>query len=703
MKLVFLGVAVCPMGPRKDECQQRMATLEESTMLRLGDLMADVPSWAMQSDSSGTESPQTQDERQIHIPTPSTLAIDSDLAYEAQTAQLHAENNQLKHELGDLRILYQADQDRYLRLQDKHELLKEDLGNTQKTLQTNASVLKGDTNPTIKILQAKIQEKEEIISDKDHETFDLREQVQKNARNAKAERAKVQELKDELDVIRSERDNFAKKANTLEKYRHKLQSSQQDTDQLRKELSQLRKENNAASDALKFHSSTIDELRKQNTKMELEHDEYRPALSRSEQHNHDLQKAKKRLEFDNTELAERLHACEQREQALTRELGEDRRESVGDEFSSMTPNPVLLTQLDGSTEGESQLRLATALLTWTRLISLSRKDQNSLLEAESQETQTELDNQISALRSMLDDANERLRTRDEKYLNLFQENLQLESSLKQVQEGTSIQGSKSESPKIRDPTHKPCSTESFQKRTAQLEQEKKKRAEVEGQLREAIRQVDASQQDRMSLEGLFWMVVEQHTNHLSVALVDLDKLEMLEEVKKQNSAALIHLQKQHKALQGHYNGVESDLDDHKAMLRKSIDDEASTQVNTSSSQELQSILEVIKAATAERPTESIAHIAITERIESLSEIISTDREGVAKAREVNHLLLPESDYEFRSLLNPPTTQTPSCSSRPASATRSASASHRPLSSTRSDTSWIGRFKPKQKADAHKHP
>ena len=510
--------------------------------------------------------------------------------------------------------------------------------------------------------------------------------MQKNGRELKTERAKIQEYKDELDVIRSERDSLAKKANTLEKYKQKIHSSQQDTDQLRKEIGQLRKENEAASNALKHHSETIDELSRANTKLELEHDEYRPALSRSEQHNHDLQKAKKRLEFDNAELAQRLHAVEQREQALLRELGEDRRESVADQSPSITTDHSLLTELGGDTEGENQLRLASVLLTWTRLISLSRRDKLSLLEAEQRETQSDLDAQVSALQSMLDSANERQKMRDEKHLETYEEKLQLESSLKQIKHGKPIEGSKSTSPKARRVTHHRSSTEIFQKKTAQLEAERKKRAEIEAQLREAIRQVDASQRDRMSLEDLFWMVVEQHTNHLSVALVDLDKLKMLEEVKKQNSAALIQLHKQHKILQGHYIEMESDLDDHKVMLRKSVDDRSSMQSTASSKQELQSILEVVKAATAERPAESAGQDAIARRVESLADVISKEREGVAVAREVNKVIIPETDYEFRSLQDPDAARPPSSASQ----NRPSSSSTRP---------WVGKLKAKDKADS----
>ena len=550
----------------------------------------------------------------------------------------------------------------------------------------SATVSRVDTDPSIKLLQTKIQEKDEIISDKDHETFELREKLHKNSRDLQAERARIQEFKDELDVLRSERDNFAKKANTLEKYKQKIQSSQQNTDQLSKENSQLRKENDVANEALKHHSNIIDQLRKSNTKLELEHNEYRPALSRSEQHNHDLQKAKKRLEFDNAELAKRLHSTEEREQALLRELGEDRHDFVANQSPKITPDQTLLTEFGGETEGENQLRLARVLLTWTRLMSLSRRDQTSLLEAEHRETQQDRDAQVSALQTMLDNAHERQKLRDEKYFETYYEKLQLESSLKQIEEGKSIEGSKSTVPLVMNITHKPDSTDTFEKKGAQLGNEKKKRAEIEAQLRDAIRQVDASRQDRMSLEDLFWLVVEQHTNHLSVALVDMDKLNMLEEVKKQNFTALTELQEQHKNLQGNYRGMANDLDDHKAMLRKSIDERASAQGATSFKQDLGSILEVVKAATAERSTNSTGQDAIAKRVESLAEIITKDREGVFMAKEVNKVLIPEADYEFSSLRNPAGASQPPPSI----------SSSRPVS----QSSWVGRFKSKGKANSN---
>ena len=120
LKLVFLGVAVCPLGPRKDECQLRMATLEEPTIAKLGNIVADVPGWAMLGGSSITESPSTREGHQDHMSVPPTPTVDSDLLHEALAAELRAENNSLKHEVQGLRQVHQEDQNKYSWLQENY-------------------------------------------------------------------------------------------------------------------------------------------------------------------------------------------------------------------------------------------------------------------------------------------------------------------------------------------------------------------------------------------------------------------------------------------------------------------------------------------------------------------------------------------------------------------------------------------------------
>lgn len=92
-------------------------------MLELGNIMADVPTWAMPLDSLGTESSRTLHERQDNVSAPSApsaRAVDSDLFHEAQAAELRAENSKLKHDVEGLRKLHQEDENKYSRLQENH-------------------------------------------------------------------------------------------------------------------------------------------------------------------------------------------------------------------------------------------------------------------------------------------------------------------------------------------------------------------------------------------------------------------------------------------------------------------------------------------------------------------------------------------------------------------------------------------------------
>lgn len=111
---------------------------------------------------------------------------------------------------------------------------------------------------------------------------------------------KEQSLQDELDVLKVERDNLAKKANTLDKYKQKLQSSQA-----------LEKENQLLKDELeevRQQYQETDQPRQQLVGLERAVEEYKRILSKTEQDCHDLQVMKKQLEFNNATLAQR---CEQ--------------------------------------------------------------------------------------------------------------------------------------------------------------------------------------------------------------------------------------------------------------------------------------------------------------------------------------------------------------------------------------------------------
>ena len=108
-------------------------------------------------------------------------------------------------------------------------------------------------------------------------------------------------MQDELDEIKVEKDNLAKKANTVDKYKQKLQASQN----LEKENQRLHSE----LDDLRDSYQNADQSRQQIAGLQLAVEEYKRILPKIEQDRHELQMMKRQLEFDNATLAQRCEAA----------------------------------------------------------------------------------------------------------------------------------------------------------------------------------------------------------------------------------------------------------------------------------------------------------------------------------------------------------------------------------------------------------
>lgn len=104
-------------------------------------------------------------------------------------------------------------------------------------------------------------------------------------------------------MLKAERDNFARKANTADRYKQKLQASQT----LEKENAELREELNEVREQLKSAQSA----RKLVAGLEVENEEYKRTLPKIEQDRHELQIVKQHLELDNSTLARRCELAEE--------------------------------------------------------------------------------------------------------------------------------------------------------------------------------------------------------------------------------------------------------------------------------------------------------------------------------------------------------------------------------------------------------
>lgn len=104
-------------------------------------------------------------------------------------------------------------------------------------------------------------------------------------------------------MLKAEKENLVRKANTADRYKQKLQASQT----LEKENADLRQELNEVREQLKSAQSA----RKIVAGLELENEEYKRTLPKIEQDRHELQIVKQHLELDNSTLARRCELAEE--------------------------------------------------------------------------------------------------------------------------------------------------------------------------------------------------------------------------------------------------------------------------------------------------------------------------------------------------------------------------------------------------------
>lgn len=104
-------------------------------------------------------------------------------------------------------------------------------------------------------------------------------------------------------MLKAEKDNLARRANTADRYKQKVQASQS----LDKENAELREELNEVREQLKSAQSA----RKLVAGLEVENEEYKRTLPKIEQDRHELQIVKQHLELDNSTLARRCELAEE--------------------------------------------------------------------------------------------------------------------------------------------------------------------------------------------------------------------------------------------------------------------------------------------------------------------------------------------------------------------------------------------------------
>ncbi|KAI9730519.1 MAG: hypothetical protein M1834_005760 [Cirrosporium novae-zelandiae] len=596
IKLVKLVVAAAINSPNTNHYIEEMIKLSESSQVAIKEVIEEVLPLTYARPSED----YTDDSFQIHTVSddnpeltasnePSSdvlgsgLTVDRELVFEERIAQLLSDNDGWKRKVTELEA-------------DLHEFLQTRLAEAE----DREAIKARSGDHSTKALEAKLQNQEELIARQEIQLADQSvtiDSLEKTGETLRAKADKAQKLRDELDVVKIERDNFAKKANTVDKYKQKLQASQdieKDNRNLRNELEEIRAE-----------KQELGAKAEKAAGYQLALSGYKKLIERLEQDNFDALTLKKQLEFDNMTLSQRLQ--NQQEQSAHDErtialLQERNRELE----SGITPQPAgdLQSELDTKNTREKTM-----------------KQQISMLKSQVEELNAPSDAaaQSVVLQELLEDANQRYDTLNQKHMKLLDEKLGLENTLKDVHDGNPVTRHGSLPPKLRCLTDTFTSSERYYKMNEELLATKNKLSEIQKELEDTKSELETAKAD--------------------LSLVGKDKLDVLEELKKQASAGVDNLQGKLDNSQERMEALKEDLKQHKALLRDALHEKSQLQKalefqgNEAQEQdkEVQRAIELIKAASPPLPAST--NLAFEKQMQTVSSVIETGRQRLAKRAE----------------------------------------------------------------------
>ncbi|KAI9699286.1 MAG: hypothetical protein M1836_002896 [Candelina mexicana] len=590
LKLI-LAAAINSQSPK---VISRIPTLSKPTQETLREMIEEMQSAA--AGSSERSSTIASTPKVVTNGTSKATAMDHDLLLEAQLSEALAEKNRL----GLIESVYEEQGSRLSKALEEKDTLNQMLKETQ----DEVARLKGSARRgSLTQIQAQLRQQSDIIASQEETIANLQEArkaKQKQIDSLRSSAENTQSLRDEIDVLISERDNFAKKANAADKYRQKLQESQQleqENQLLRTELEEIKQSRNDA-----------DAANNRIAGLELAVDEYKSALARSERDHDELRTTKMRLQHHSKGLSQRVESLleqQARDQELIRELQDRANESPTIAAGALD----LGEELDSSEEHASALSVAHHRFLWARTLTKLRFAEISKLKAD----RTKLDIGDGAEDIRLQLTNEKYERLEAKYLAVQEEKLELESHIGAVQDGVVSQGS-----------------EAFLS------------------LRQKWFQANA---EVIRLEQVVWETTqalnktagELANAEMDLSLVDKDKLEALQELKQANFTRVVELERERTPLVDRIKVLEVDLNLQKDLLNKTLLDKDSSQNSLVSKTDelrdtekanarLRETLKTIHATSSGR--QQGAKEALENHIVTLSEQLENGRENLAHRAKV---------------------------------------------------------------------
>lgn len=602
----------------------------------------------------------------------SARVIDRELRLEQHLAELKSQLDRCEAEVKDLKEAKEQTDDAYNRLSESYDAIRKENTEIDKQLKKFTATHNEREQRSVKELETKISQQEEVIGRQETQINEYRSkeaEMQRKIKKLDAADDRLQNLQDDFDVQKVELEHQTRKANAGEKYKQKVQASQN----LEKERDSLRKELNEARSRLE----EAGDLRRGNVKLQQENREISQTLSRSERDNTELRETKQaylgeinRLHHDSKSLRDALAQSQDRITDLEERFGGPERHSSVDH--------TLDSELAEALNHEQQMQVASTVLLWTRVLMSSRKIRITELEKLVRQLKSDAsdrDTKLAMLQGQLDSARE---DSADQYKQGFEVR---QSSLTEVRQGHSIEGSVSAVPLVDLVAYDVKSTETFKRMREQIKAQQKQCAHLEEKLSAAQKVLEAAESDRMSSFENHCMLTDLTIELFEGELVDKPKLQVIEEVRMQNSLAMTQLQSEHDALRNRHNRLHDmfiDLteernaawhDSHEAVMAKAESDMKAD----ADSQTLQESTDLLRQAG------TLGSIDESKGIKIYASKIEESRERLAKAQKVcKEAAL--SDVAFQPVSHP---QQPSSPHSHSSSSRLSSLTSSRLSSTSS--------------------
>ena len=608
--------------------------------------------------------------------------IDRELLLEQHLAELKSQLVRCEAEVQDLKEAKEETDDAYTRLQESYDAVQQESIETGKELKRFTATYNERKQRSVKELETKISQQEEIIGRQEtqiHEYQSKEVDMQRKIKKLDAADDRLQNLQDDFDMQKVELEHQTKKANAGEKYKQKIQASQK----IEKERDFARKELNEARSKLEEAGN----FRRENIKLQQENREISQTLSRSERDNTELRETKQaylgeinRLHHDSKSLRDALAQSQDRITDLEERCGDpERHSSVGDGLES---------ELAEALNHEQQMQVANTVLMWTRVLMTSRKIRITELEKQARQLTSdasEKDTKLAMLQEQLNNAQEDSTDQYKQALEIRKEMSVLQSSLAEARQGKPIEGSVSAIPLVDGVAYDVQSTEAFRKMGKQVKALQKQCAHLEEKLLAAQKALDAAESDRMSSFESHCMLTDLAIDLFEGELVDKPKLQVVEELRKQNSVATRQLQSEHDALRKRHNRLQDmfvDLtEERNDAWRESHENlMAKAEVETKADADRQTLQEATDLLQQATTPDTIGH---SKDIETYASKVEASRERLAKAQKVCQQVVP-SDVAFETLYHH---QQPSSPHSPSSSSRLSSLTLSHLSST---SSWFSR-------------